>query len=143
MAPVWIMGVISFILLVLVFWAVIGIMRTRHHDAAVKTSLGAGFLFLIFLSETILYWVIRKRHFPRSPAWLHIGCTLAVFVLPYFVEVVVLPAIHETAKSEWIIGPMELALFIIGNIFFVITIIKAFSTNSTPVIEDELSPKTI
>ena len=97
---------------------------------------------VVLVAEAIVYRVIRFRLYRPLWAWAHVSCLyFVVLILPIFIVLLnffVRRKYTSWDQFEWIrrINLLRTFLFwsfiLIGHLFFVLTIVKAFSKKAEP-----------
>lgn len=131
------MGVITLILLAIFIVGIAFLWHSVHHAPPVRAIIYGALQDLLFIGETLLYWVIRKRGYPKSLAWAHLGCTIGAYLVSALLIALIRTSLHFYTHYYRIASFIPVVLLVIGNVFFILTIVKAFSTNSDPIIDNE------
>jgi hypothetical protein len=136
-APVWVMLPITLISALFAYVKATTILRVGHWTLLIFVLI---FLWpmLVFI-ETVIYWVIRRRIFDPRQAWVHLFSMIFVFVVFPVIRlrmtglftsrnVPVRSTLNHgnfiDFKSQFLI---IWGLLILGHVFFVSVLIKAFS----------------
>lgn len=97
-------------------------------------------IFLLFICciETIIYWLIRGRIYRKTWVWLHIIAVITCFLILwlYFPIVHWFNLYNSYIARQYYLSLIKVKLvgwtFIIGNLFFIITIVKSFLKKAVP-----------
>ena len=90
----------------------------------------------LLIAEIVIYYIIRKRIYNRQWVFIHSLCNLIIFVvLPLLAPLFIVLFFGETSRDEYEgflnkLARIRFWLFylflLVGHIFFILTIVKAF-----------------
>lgn len=99
----------------------------------------------LILTESIIYWVIRKRIKERKWVWAHLLFSLLAFVLLMILRILIsfiILAYNQDQGTEILrlTNTIEFYIywssFVIGHVFFVVAIVRSFSGNTVQLPDD-------
>lgn len=150
-APVWWIGIITFIILIPICFTVISFYNTRGNggvdiEGEMRTVfISQAIILSILVAEGITFWKIRKKAFNRKFAWAYIICLLlAIIIVPvlnilfgvwadYFSD-----SMETVRTTRQILSMLSGGSLIAAHVFFVLVLISAFRKRPTlPVSETE------
>jgi hypothetical protein len=96
---------------------------------------------LILLAEAIVYWILRKRFYRMRWVWCHVVLLYMLLIILPGIYIFIIPLFSRDFESgsyyKWL-GNLRLvrtflywSLLIMAHVFFVLTIVKSFSKNSS------------
>jgi hypothetical protein len=139
MAPVWVMIIVVLVRILITVNTILAMRELQRHGSPFnKFALFSGLALIgIAITETAVYWRIRRKKYNRTSARLHLLCMLvATVVLPVLFLSLSRLAEYFINRARFItlirtVGKLQFYVFwicfIAATIFFASVVISAFS----------------